>query len=170
MTTPTVKFKRLPHGEGLPLPSYATDGAAGMDLAFAGLTDDEMFRSSRLDEPFPYVLPYGAIGLMPGERKRLRTGFAIEVPPGYEAQCRPRSGLADKYGVTVANSPGTIDSDYRGEVQAILINHGSRAVHFQRGDRIAQLVIAPVSRAQIVEADALGDTVRGEGGFGSTGA
>lgn len=166
---PTVKFKRLPHGEGLPLPSYATDGAAGMDLAFAGLTDQESFAMRAVVERFPYTIPYRAVGLLPGQRKRLWTGFAIAVPPGYEAQVRPRSGLADKHGVTVLNSPGTIDCDYRGEIQVILINHGERAVHFSPGDRIAQLVIAPVTRAKIVEADALGDTARGEGGFGSTG-
>lgn len=143
---PTVKFRRLPHGVGLPLPAYETPGAAGMDLRAAEF-----------------------VTLQPGERWAVGTGLAIEIPPGYEGQVRPRSGLAFKRGVTVLNAPGTIDSDYRGEVCVVLVNHDRLAKHITRGDRIAQIVIAPVVRATIVEADELSETARGAGGFGSTG-
>jgi dUTP pyrophosphatase len=122
-----VKIKRLPHAEGLQLPFYATPGAAGMDLLYAG---------------------YEEVVLKPFERKLLPTGIAIELPEGYEAQVRPRSGLALKHGITVLNSPGTIDSDYRGEIKVILINLGSEDFVIRRGDRIAQLVVAPVEKVQ----------------------
>lgn len=143
-----IKFKRLPHGEGLPLPAKATPGAAGFDLCAAW--ED------------------GRIG--PGDTAIVPTGFSIEVPPGYEAQVRPRSGLAAQHSVTVLNSPGTIDCDYRGEVKVILINHSDqRPFLFKKGDRIAQLVIAPIIDAEALEFDELSGTERGEGGFGSTG-
>lgn len=146
----TVRVKRLLHGEGLPLPSYQSKHAAGLDVV-AGV-------------------PEGApVELLPGARALIPTGFALELPRGYEAQMRPRSGLALKHGVTLLNSPGTIDCDYRGEVMVIVINHGAEPVVVRRGDRIAQLVIAPVAQAEIVAADALGETARGQGGFGSTG-
>jgi dUTP pyrophosphatase len=122
-----VKIKRLPHAEGLDLPFYATPGAAGMDLLYAG---------------------YEEVVLKPFERKLLPTGIAIELPEGYEAQVRPRSGLAIKHGITVLNSPGTIDSDYRGEIKVILINLGNEDFVVRRGDRIAQLVVAPVEKVQ----------------------
>jgi dUTP pyrophosphatase len=144
---PTVKFRRLPHGEGLPLPAYATDDAVGMDICCA--RDDAY--------------------LAPGGWDVIPTGFAIEVPKGFEAQVRPRSGLAVNHGVTVLNSPGTIDSDYRGELRVVLINNGQSEWWPSRGDRIAQLIIAPVSRAIIEEAETLSETARGDGGFGSTG-
>jgi dUTP pyrophosphatase len=146
-----VEVRRLPHGAGLPLPAYETSGAAGMDLRAA------------IDEDEPLVL-------LAGGRAAVPTGLAIAVPEGYEAQVRPRSGLALRSGVTQANAPGTIDSDYRGEVQVILINHGDEKVTIRRGDRIAQLILAPVARARWVEVESLGDTGRGDGGFGSTGA
>ncbi len=146
----TVRVLRLPHGEGLPLPSYQSKHAAGLDLVAA------------VPREQPTKLPPGARALIP-------TGFALEIPVGYEAQVRPRSGLALKHGVTLLNSPGTIDADYRGEVMVILINHGTEPFLVQRGDRIAQLVIAPVASVEIVAVDALGATGRGEGGFGSTG-
>jgi dUTP pyrophosphatase len=133
-------------GDPLPLPAYATEGAAGMDL--------------RADV---------AVELAAGARALVPTGLAIAVPPGHEAQVRPRSGLALRDGVTCLNSPGTIDSDYRGEVGVILANLGQKAVHLARGDRIAQLVVAPVTRADLVEAVSLPPTGRGEGGFGHTG-
>lgn len=142
-----VKFKRLPHGEGLPLPAYATSGAAGMDVCSA----EDAFR------------------IHPGEVDAVATGLAVETPEGYELQVRPRSGLAARYGVTVLNTPGTIDSDYRGEIRVILINHGQQAFMIHRGDRIAQLVLAPVVQAEVVEVDELDETERGEGGFGSSG-
>ncbi|CAN5435572.1 dUTP diphosphatase [soil metagenome] len=142
----TLALKRLPHGEGLPLPAYATAGAAGMDVVAA---ED--------------------IILAPGGRAAVPTGFAIAVPEGYEVQVRPRSGLALKHGVTCLNTPGTIDSDYRGEVKVILANLGSEAFEITRGDRIAQLVPAVVQRADVCEVDALDETSRGAGGFGSTG-
>ena len=145
-----VPIKRLAHGEGLVLPTYETQGAAGMDLRAA------------VDEDRPLVLD-------PGARAAAPTGIAIALPAGYEAQVRPRSGLALRSGVTQANAPGTIDCDYRGEIKVILINHGEEPVTIRRGDRIAQLVIAPVSRATWVEVDDLDDTLRGAGGFGSTG-
>jgi dUTP pyrophosphatase len=146
----TVRVKRLPHGEGLPLPSYQSKEAAGLDVV-AGVPEGE------------------AIAIPPGARALIPTGFALELPRGYEAQVRPRSGLALKHGVTLLNSPGTIDSDYRGELMVIVVNHGAEPFLVRRGDRIAQLVIAPVSHAEIVAAEELAATVRGPGGFGSTG-
>ena len=148
--TPTIPITRLSHAEGLPLPAYETIGAAGMDLRAA------------IPEDAPVVV-------RPGARARLPTGFCIAVPPGFEAQGRPRSGLAARSGVTLLNSPGTIDSDYRGEVQVILINHGEEDFVVRRGDRIAQLVICPVAQAVWAEVDSLDETARGAGGFGSTG-
>jgi len=148
---PTLPLRRLAHAEGLPPPAYETPGAAGMDLRAA------------VAEDAPVVL-------RPGARAMIPTGFCIAVPPGFEAQARPRSGLAAKAGITCLNSPGTIDSDYRGELKVILINHGAEDFTVRRGDRIAQLVIAPVARANWVEVDSLDDTARGAGGFGSTGA
>lgn len=145
-----ISIRRLTNGEGLPTPAYASDGAAGLDLYAA--------------------LPAGQkLVLEPGARDLIPTGIQIALPAGYEAQLRPRSGLAVEYGVTVLNAPGTIDSDYRGEVKALLINHGGQAFEVTRGMRIAQLVIAPVAHATLVEADELGETMRGTGGFGSTG-
>ena len=146
----TVRVKRLPHGEGLPLPSYQSKHAAGLDIV-AGVPEAE------------------PVELLPGERALILTGLALELPPGYEAQVRPRSGLALKHGVTLLNSPGTIDSDYRGELMVIMINHGTEPFLVRRGDRVAQLVIAPVASVEIVAVEALGATVRGRGGFGSTG-
>ena len=146
MTAITIDLKRLPHGEGLPLPAYASAGAAGMDVV-AGET----------------------LTLAPGARAAVATGFAIAIPEGYEVQVRPRSGLALKHGITCLNTPGTIDHDYRGEVKVILANLGQEPFEVVRGERIAQLVPAPVQRAVIAEVEALGDTVRGAGGFGSTG-
>jgi dUTP pyrophosphatase len=148
--TVTVRVKRLPHGEGLPLPSYQSTHAAGLDVV-AGVPEAE------------------PVELLPGARALVPTGFALELPPGYEAQVRPRSGLALKHGVTLLNSPGTIDSDYRGELMVLLINHGPEPFLVRRGMRIAQLVIAPVASVEIVAVEALGGTVRGQGGFGSTG-
>ncbi|MGZ5919329.1 MAG: dUTP diphosphatase [Hyphomicrobium sp.] len=148
--TVTIRVLRLPHGEGLPLPSYQSKHAAGLDL-LAAVPED------------------APIALEPSDRALVPTGFALELPPGYEAQVRPRSGIALKHGVTVLNSPGTIDADYRGEVQVLLINLGSDAFLIQRGDRIAQLVVSPVTHVEIVAADALGATERDKGGFGSTG-
>jgi dUTP pyrophosphatase len=142
----TIKLTRLPHGEGLPFPAYATEGAAGLDVVTA---ED--------------------LALQPGERKAVPTGFAIEIPPGYEVQVRPRSGLALKHGITCLNTPGTIDSDYRGEVKVILANLGHEVFAVGRGERIAQLVPAPVLRATFEEVSQLTDTERGAGGFGSTG-
>jgi dUTP pyrophosphatase len=132
--------------EGIEPPHYATDGAAGMDLR-ANVH----------------------VRLAPMERKRVPTGVRLAIPEGFEAQVRPRSGLASRHGVTMVNSPGTIDSDYRGEIQVILINLGQDAVEFKRGERIAQLVVSPVAKARLVFVDSLEDTARGEGGFGSTG-
>ncbi|HUH23465.1 MAG TPA: dUTP diphosphatase [Brevundimonas sp.] len=146
----TVRVERLPHAEGLALPAYETTGSAGMDLRAA------------LPASEPVVLH-------PGERKLIPTGLKIALEPGYEAQVRPRSGLALKHGVTCLNSPGTIDSDYRGEVGVILINHGQIAFEIQRGERIAQLVIASYAQAVMAEVEALDETARGAGGFGSTG-
>lgn len=145
-----VRVKRLPHGEGLPLPSYQSKRAAGLDVV-AGVPEE------------------APVELKPGARALIPTGFAIEIPVGYETQVRPRSGLALKHGVTLLNTPGTIDADYRGELMVILVNHGSETFMVRRGDRIAQLVIAPVAQVEIVAADALGVTDRGGGGFGSTG-
>jgi dUTP pyrophosphatase len=144
--TISIQLKRLPHGAGLPLPAYATEGAAGMDVVAA---ED--------------------LTLAPGARHAVATGFAIAIPAGYEVQVRPRSGLALKHGVTCLNTPGTIDSDYRGEVKVILANLGSEPFPIARGDRIAQLVPAPVLRADLTEVAELDDTARGAGGFGSTG-
>ena len=146
----TVAVKRLPHAADLPLPRYETAGAAGLDLQAA------------IDADAPLVLKAGARALVP-------TGLALALPEGFEAQVRPRSGLALKQGVTLVNSPGTIDSDYRGEIGVILINHGQEDVVVTRGMRIAQLVIAPVIQARLVELDELDQSERGAGGFGSTG-
>jgi len=146
----TLPIKRLPHGADLPLPAYESSGAAGMDLR-AALAADE-----------PCVLAPGGRGLIP-------TGIVLQLPQGFEAQVRPRSGLAFKHGVTVLNSPGTVDSDYRGEIKVILINLGVEDFVIRHGDRIAQLVVAPVSQAALVEAATLDETARGDGGFGSTG-
>ncbi|TNE32273.1 MAG: dUTP diphosphatase [Alphaproteobacteria bacterium] len=141
-----VQVKRLPHGEGLDLPRYATPGAAGMDVVSAE-----------------------EVTLAPGARHAVATGLALAIPQGYEIQVRPRSGLALKHGITVPNTPGTIDSDYRGELKIILINHGSEPFPIVRGDRVAQLVLAPVTQAAWDVVDELDDTERGAGGFGSTG-
>ena len=141
-----VRVKRLEHGEGLELPLYATDGAAGMD-----------------------VLSAEDVTLAPGMRHAVATGLAVAIPPGYEIQVRPRSGLALKHGVSVPNTPGTIDSDYRGEVKVILINFGAEPFEIRRGDRVAQLVLAPVTRGRWAVVDELDETERGAGGFGSTG-
>ncbi len=141
-----IKLHRLPHGDGLPLPKYASEDAAGLDIAAAE-----------------------QLVLGPGERHAVATGFAIEIPPGYEVQVRPRSGLALKAGITCLNTPGTIDADYRGEVKVILVNLGAEPFEIRRGERIAQLVPAPVLRAHITESAGLAETARGSGGFGSTG-
>lgn len=144
--TIAIQLRRLPHGEGLPPPAYATAGAAGMDVVAAE-----------------------TLTLAPGARAAVATGFAIAIPDGYEVQVRPRSGLALKHGVTCLNTPGTIDSDYRGEVKVILVNLGDAPFPIGRGDRIAQLVPAPVQRATLAIVETLDDTDRGSGGFGSTG-
>lgn len=141
-----VRVKRLPHGRELALPAYATVGAAGMD-----------------------VLSAEDVTLEPGARHAVATGLAVAIPPGFEIQVRPRSGLALKHGISVPNAPGTIDSDYRGELKIILINHGAEPFAIARGDRIAQIVLAPVLQAAWNEVDALDETERGMGGFGSTG-
>ena len=146
MTAINIRIQRLPHGEGLPLPAYATDGAAGMDVVAAE-----------------------ALTLAPGARSAVATGFAFAIPDGFEVQVRPRSGLALKHGITCLNTPGTIDSDYRGEVKVILINLGDAPFPIARGDRIAQIVPAPVQRAGLESVEILEDTARGSGGFGSTG-
>ena len=143
-----VELERLPHGEGLPLPSRATQGSAGIDLCAA---------------------VEGDFWLAPGARRRVPTGFRVALPEGYEGQVRPRSGLAWRAGVTVANAPGTLDADYRGELQVILVNLSERPFRIRRGDRVAQLVVAPVAQAELVEVEALDVTARGAGGFGSTG-
>jgi len=145
-----VEVKRLPHAEGLALPAYQSEHAAGLDLLAA-------------------VGAETPLTLAPGERALVPTGLAIALPAGFEGQVRPRSGLALKHGVTVLNSPGTIDADYRGEVSVILINHGAEPFVIRRGERIAQLVIAPVQRAQMLETVVLEETSRNAGGFGSTG-
>jgi dUTP pyrophosphatase len=145
-----VEIRQLPHGEGLPLPAYQTVHAAGLDLLAA------------VPESAPLVLAPGKHALVP-------TGLAIALPVGFEAQVRPRSGLAARHGVTVLNSPGTIDADYRGEIQVILINHGAEPFAIKRGERIAQMVIAPVVQASFVTVSELSATDRGGGGFGSTG-
>ncbi len=141
-----LKILRLPHGADLPLPAYATVGAAGMDVVAAETID-----------------------LLPGARHAVATGFALAIPDGYEVQVRPRSGLALRHGITCLNTPGTIDSDYRGEVKVILANLGQESFRVVRGERIAQLVPAAVTRADWVEVSDLDDTARGAGGFGSTG-
>jgi len=141
-----IAIRRLPHGAGLPLPTYATAGAAGMDVVAAE-----------------------SLLLAPGARHAVATGFALAIPEGYEVQVRPRSGLALKHGITCLNTPGTIDSDYRGEVKVILANLGDTPFPIAIGDRIAQLVPAIVQRATLVESDTLDETARGDGGFGSTG-
>jgi dUTP pyrophosphatase len=142
-----LKVRRVgSRGPPLPLPRYETAGAAGLDL--------------RADEPF---------SLAPGERRLVPTGLAVEVPPGHEGSVRPRSGLAVKHGIGMVNAPGTVDSDYRGELSVILVNHGQAPVSFARGDRVAQLVIAPVVQAELELVEDLSDTDRGHGGFGSTG-
>ncbi|MCR4266382.1 dUTP diphosphatase [Nitratireductor sp. ZSWI3] len=146
----TVGVVRLPHGEGLPLPAYETRGAAGMDLR-AAVPEDRR------------------IVLLPGRRVLVPTGFTLEIPDGFEGQVRPRSGLALKHGITCLNAPGTIDSDYRGEVQVLLVNLGEDDFAITRGLRIAQLLIAPVCRAAVEERTHAGETARGTGGFGSTG-
>lgn len=145
-----VAITPLPHAEGLDLPAYETDASAGLDLR-AAVPEDE-----------PVVLESGEHALLP-------TGLQIALPRGYEGQVRPRSGLAYRHGVTVLNSPGTIDADYRGEVKVLLINHGSESFAIERGMRIAQLVVAQHARVSWVEQEALEETVRGPGGFGSTG-
>ena len=146
-----IAIQRLEHAEELPLPAYETPGAAGMDLRAATAEDD------------PIVI-------RPGSRALVPTGLCIAVPAGYEAQVRPRSGLAMRQGLTCLNTPGTIDSDYRGEVKVILVNLGEENAIIRRGDRIAQLVICPVVQASWRETGSLDDTLRGKGGFGSTGA
>jgi dUTP pyrophosphatase len=150
VTAPVIPVVRLPHADGLPLPAYETDQAAGMDLR-AAVPDDE------------------PLTLKPGARFAVPTGLAMAIPAGFEGQVRPRSGFALKQGVTCLNTPGTIDADYRGEVKVILINLGAEDVHIRRGDRIAQLVIAPVVQAGWTEVADLDATARGAGGFGSTG-
>src|SRR3954449_2570295 len=141
-----IELQRLPHGEGLPLPARATEHAAGLDVVAA---ED--------------------VTLAPGQRHAVATGFSIAIPDGYEVQVRPRSGLALKHGITCLNTPGTIDHDYRGEVKVILANLGSEPFAGRRGERIAQLVPAPLLKAAFVEVETLGETERGAGGFGSTG-
>jgi dUTP pyrophosphatase len=141
-----IQLQWLPHGQGLPAPTYATNGAAGLDVVAA---ED--------------------VTLAPGQRHAVATGFAVALPEGFEVQVRPRSGLALKHGITCLNTPGTIDHDYRGEVKVILANLGSEPFEVRRGERIAQLVPAPVTKADFVEVEALTETVRGAGGFGSTG-
>jgi dUTP pyrophosphatase len=141
-----IRVKRLDHGAGLPMPAYATSGAAGMDICAAE-----------------------SLTLRAGKRHAVATGFAFAIPDGYEVQVRPRSGLALKHGITCLNTPGTIDSDYRGEVKVILANLGDEDFVINTGDRIAQIVVAPVTQGIMIEVDALDDTERGTGGFGSTG-
>ena len=141
-----IQIARLPHGEGLPLPAYATPGSAGMDVVAAEDLD-----------------------LAPGARHAVATGFKVAIPEGFEIQVRPRSGLAFKYGVTVPNTPGTIDSDYRGELKILMINHGDKPFPVRRGERIAQLVPAAVTKADFDVVEELDSTTRGVGGFGSTG-
>tara|TARA_R110002020_G_scaffold15555_43_gene55490 strand:+ start:3078 stop:3551 length:474 start_codon:yes stop_codon:yes gene_type:complete len=149
-THPSLVIRRLPHAEGLPLPAYQSAGAAGLDL-IAAVAED------------------APLTVAPGARVQVPTGLQIALPAGTEGQVRPRSGLAAKHGLTVLNAPGTIDADYRGEVGVLLVNLGTEPVTIARGDRIAQLVVAPVLQVAIEEVDALPDTARGGGGFGSTG-
>ncbi len=147
MTLPVeIQVKRLNHGAGLPLPSYESNGAAGMDICAAE-----------------------SLNLRIGKRAAIATGLAFAIPVGYEVQVRPRSGLAIKHGISVLNTPGTIDSDYRGEIKVILVNLGEEDFQINTGDRIAQIVVAPVTQAALTEVDTLDDTARGAGGFGSTG-
>lgn len=146
----SIPLRWLEHGRGLALPAQQTAGAAGLDLAAALPTD----------EP---------VDIAPGTYAMIPTGLAIALPQGYEAQIRPRSGLAAKYGITVLNAPGTVDADYRGEIKVLLINHGAAPFTVTRGERIAQMIIAPVSSVELVETEVLDDTERGEGGHGSTG-
>ncbi|KXG76915.1 Deoxyuridine 5'-triphosphate nucleotidohydrolase [Fervidicola ferrireducens] len=148
MKTVKVKVKRIRGAEDLPLPKYMTSLASGMDL-YANVKHD--------------------LVIAPGKYEIIPTGIQLEIPPGFEGQIRPRSGLAAKYGITLLNSPGTIDADYRGEIKIILINHGTSNFTIKRGDRIAQLVIAPVTKAELVEVESLEETQRGSGGFGHTG-
>lgn len=150
MTDVIVAVRPLPHFEGLDLPAYETLGAAGMDIRAAVLDDDPML-------------------LQPGEKTMVPTGLSVAIPQGYEIQMRPRSGLAAKHGITCLNSPGTIDSDYRGELKVILINHGREAFTIARGERIGQMVLAPVTRLVWEQVESLDETERGAGGFGSTG-
>jgi dUTP pyrophosphatase len=145
-----VEIRQLPHGEGLALPTYQSAHAAGLDLLAA------------VPEEAPLILA-------PGQRALVPTGLSVALPPGFEAQIRPRSGLASKHGITVLNAPGTVDADYRGEVGVLLINHGDAPFAIRRGERIAQMVIAAVVRAELVPALSLSATARGDGGFGSTG-
>jgi dUTP pyrophosphatase len=148
MSTIEIRIRRLPHGEGIPLPAYATAGAAGMDVCAAVTT---------------------AIEIPPGARALIPTGFAMSLPPGFELQIRPRSGLALKHGISLPNSPGTIDEDYRGEVQIIVMNAGAENFTITRGMRIAQAVLAPVVRAHFTATESLDETPRNTAGFGSTG-
>lgn len=145
---PTLRVRRLPHAAGLPVPEIASAGSAGLDLGAA------------VEQP---------LTIPPGGRALVPTGFVVELPEGYEGQVRPRSGLAIRHGVTLLNSPGTVDSDYRGEVCVVVVNHGDRPFEIRRGDRIAQLVVAAVARVRVEEVEILTETDRGEGGFGSTG-
>ena len=147
---PTLSLIRLPHGDGIELPAYETSGAAGMDLRAAVVAD-------------------APLTLEPGKRALVPTGFVFEIPHGYEGQIRPRSGLAFKHGITCLNTPGTVDSDYRGEVKVLLVNLGEEAFVIERGMRIAQMVIAPVTQVAVREATEASETTRGAGGFGSTG-
>jgi dUTP pyrophosphatase len=149
-STVTIDVRQLPHGEGLALPTYQTAHAAGLDLLAA-------------------VPDHAPLVLAPGRHALVATGLTIALPSGYEAQIRPRSGLAAKHGVTVLNAPGTVDADYRGEIGVLLINHGEQPFTIRRGERIAQMVIAKVARAELVTALALPESGRGSGGFGSTG-
>ncbi len=148
--TPQIAVVRLPHAEGLPLPAYETHGSAGMDLRAA-------------------VPEHEPMTLRPGARALVPTGLCMAIPLGFEVQVRPRSGLAAKHGVTCLNTPGTVDSDYRGEVKVILINLGEEDIVIRRGERIAQMIVAPVVQAAWLETDSLDETARGAGGFGSTG-
>lgn len=148
MSVPVLHVLRLPHAEGIDLPAYQSAGAAGADIRAA------------LAEP---------LVLGPGARASVPTGLSIAIPDGFEVQVRPRSGLAARHGVTVANAPGTVDSDYRGEVKVLLVNLGTEPFTIERGERIAQLVVAPVVRARFETVDTLDETARGDGGFGSTG-
>ena len=145
-----IGLRWLEHGHGLELPRQQTSGAAGMDISAA-------------------LMPDEVVDIAPGRTAMIPSGFAIALPDGYEAQIRPRSGLAAKFGVTVLNAPGTVDADYRGEVKVMLINHGQAPFAVRRGDRIAQMVVAPVSRVILIERETLDETQRGEGGHGSTG-